>query len=58
MGLWATERAARIALKVCANLELAKWDIALSSLLFDSDTKAQLYTLPLGQEELFPGEVR
>ncbi len=53
MGLRAIQHAAGITLKVHANLELARCDKALASLSFDSDTKAQLRTLPLGHEELF-----
>ncbi len=48
---------AGIALKVCTNLELAKHDKALASLSFDSDTKVQLHTLPLGHKELFGGKL-
>ncbi len=57
VGLRAIEHAAGIALKVCANLELAKHDSALAGFSFDSDTKAQLRTLPLGHEELFGGKL-
>ena len=53
MGLRAIEHAAGLALKVLANLELARYDKALASLSFDSDTKAQLRTLSLGHVELF-----
>ncbi len=57
VGLRAIEHAAGIALKVRANLELARRDKALAALSFDSDTKAQLRTLPLGHEELFGGKL-
>ena len=57
VGLHAIEHAAGIALKVHANLELAQRDKALASLSFDSDTKAQLHTLPLGHKELFGGKL-
>ncbi len=57
VGLRAIEHAAGIALKVRANLELARRDSALAGLSFDSDTKAQLHTLPLGHEELFGGKL-
>ena len=48
VGLCAMEHVAGIALKVCANLELARCDKALASLSFDSETKAQLHTFALG----------
>ena len=57
VGLCAIEHAADIALKVRANLELARHDKAGASLSFNSDTKAQLLTLPLGHEELFGGKL-
>ena len=57
VGLHAIEHAAGIALKVRANLELARHDKALVGLSFDSDTKAQLGTLPLGHKELFGGKL-
>ena len=40
-----------------AILELARCDKALVGLSFDSDTKAQLRTLPLGHEELFEAKI-
>ena len=55
VGLCAIKHAAGITLKVCTNLELAR--LALAGLSFDSDTKVQLRTLPLGQEELFGGKL-
>ncbi len=57
VSLHAIEHAAGIALKVHANLELARCDKVLTSLSFDSDTKAQLCTLPLAHEELFGGKL-
>ncbi len=46
-----------IALKVRANLEQNRRDKALLSLSFDSDTKVQLQTLPLGHDELLGGKL-
>ena len=57
VGLHAVKHAAGIALKASANLELARCDKALTGLSFDSDTKAQLRTLPLVREELFGGKL-
>ncbi len=57
VGLHAIKHVAGIAFKVCVNLELVRWDEALSSLTFDADTKAQLWTLLLGYEELFGGKL-
>ncbi len=57
VGLRAIEHAAGVALKTRANLELARRDRALASLNFDAETKAQLRTLPLGQDELFAGKL-
>ena len=48
VSLHVIQHVAGIALKVHANLELARHDRALTSLSFDSDTKVQLHTLPLG----------
>ena len=57
VGLCAIEHVAGITLKVHANLELAWYDKALAGLSFDSDTKVQLRTLPLGHKELFGGKL-
>ena len=57
VSLRAIEHAAGIALKVRANLELARCDKALSFLAFDADTKVQLQTLPLGHDKLFGGKL-
>ena len=57
VGLRAIEHTAGIALKVCANLELARHDKPLASLSLDSNTKAQLRSLPFGQNELFGGKL-
>ncbi len=53
VSLCAIEHVAGITITVRANLELARCDQALASLSFDSDTKAQLHTLPLGHMMLF-----
>ncbi len=57
VGLRAIVHAAGIALKVHTNLELARHDKAVAYLSFNSDTKAQLHTLPSGHEELFRGKL-
>jgi len=57
VGLRAIEHAASLALKVVGNMELARRRKGLGSLTFDKETKAQLRTLPLGQEELFAGKL-
>ena len=57
VGRCAIEHVASITLKVRANIELARHDKALASLSFDSDTKVQLRTLPLGHKELFGGKL-
>ena len=57
VGLPGIEHMAGIALKFRANLELARRYKALVSLSFDSDTKAQLHTSPLGHAEFFEGKL-
>ncbi len=57
VGLHAIEYVASIALKVRVSLELASHVKALSPLFFDSDTKAQFRTLPLGYDESFGGKL-
>ena len=52
VGLHSIDHAAGFALKVHANLELARQDKALSSLAFHANTKAQLRTLPFDPDEL------
>ena len=57
VGLHATEHVTGITLKVHVSLELARHVKALAGLSFDSDTKAQLCTLPLGHKEFFAGKM-
>ena len=52
VGLRAVEHASVMVLKVLGNMELDRRTKALSTLPLDQETKARLYTLPLGQESL------